>query len=1203
NPCELHCRPLNEYFSEKMLDAVIDGTRCHEGSLGRDMCINGICKNVGCDYEIDSNAVEDRCGVCHGNGSTCETVKRTFEKSEGLGYVDIGLIPEGARDIRIEEVAEAGNFLALRSNDPEKYFLNGGWTIQWNGEYKAAGTIFTYERTGQLENLTSPGPTMEPVWIQLLFQETNPGVRYEYTIRRESLLEPITGSPASDFQWKHGAWTECSATCGTGVKRQIVHCVERTSGIVEEHYCDPATRPDDRRASCSVGLCPAVWWAGEWQKCSSSCGEWGLTKRTVVCIRSLGLDEQQALQPTECQHLPRPEPLSHCNMHVPCPADWTTGNWSECSVSCAGGVQMREVTCSWNTGADCDPQAKPGSSMPCNVQDCPVNVDTEWSGSGSSSKEVFNEINSIPDDNHLLKTAVGTTRAQPRDGNGFSNGGGGDSLYPNHIESENSIKNNVLVDDFYYDYNFIKFHEDLSYDFDKLGTGDSDYSGVHLKQDPKPSPSMVYRPRQEPSTATSYTPSTANTPTATTSPFNDKPQSPRLEANLPEDNVLFEDYFLPVGSTARPRSSITRFSQKWKEPNVHGPTQDLSTVEGPLPTDESPSKAIGTTLHGAMPNVYVTREPRTNDRQDKEHDEEILTDLPASTKEEDTVDVEEEPFGEDVPGGETDWERLLPQSPPPFHTWSSSKASEDADDGATTTSAKVGAIIRNTGSHETTERTTAYPPEVHSSTSPGSQYEDTTESGNTGESVTLNRFPQEPPSSQPLDNSADNKSSMTSSAGSELLPHVESHGDLQSPSWISTDLPTTTVPDAKSQSPGTISPAVTKPEHLDHSGQQFVTPAPSLAWPEIDFNEIIHPRLQRFESSTSPDPTQSPSQGSTSQHPESVEPDTSSPRPSSPSDFWRTGSWSACSTSCGLGAIWRSVHCSTGNDSDCDIEKKPAPARRCYLRPCSAWGIGNWTKCSKNCGGGVKLREIQCYDMRDQRLLRPFHCQAVSPRPPTHLPCSTQPCLDWYTSSWGQCSEPCGGGEQQRLVTCPEDARCDEDQKPSYIQPCNIQPCSQWVTGSWGQCSVSCGGGVQRRLVKCVNTKAEPEEDEEEQAQCDHEPWPEDTRQCNQQDCDSTPSGGSNFRLLRVALHEDVQAINTRLCIGRREMGLGSYGFNVSLLPKEKHSCIVQPSANGAGTNRMTHGGHHCSLNVRIRGCWVSQNIHLRTEIYGAMFH
>lgn len=73
----------------------------------------------------------------------------------------------GAREIRIEEVAEAGNFLALRSEDPEKYFLNGGWTIQWNGDYRVAGTTFTYKRTGNWENLTSPGPTVEPVWIQV----------------------------------------------------------------------------------------------------------------------------------------------------------------------------------------------------------------------------------------------------------------------------------------------------------------------------------------------------------------------------------------------------------------------------------------------------------------------------------------------------------------------------------------------------------------------------------------------------------------------------------------------------------------------------------------------------------------------------------------------------------------------------------------------------------------------------------------------------------------------------------------------------------------------------------------------------------------------------------------------------------------------------------------------------------------------------
>lgn len=44
NPCELHCRPLNENFSEKMRDAVADGTPCYEGNKSRDMCINGVCQ-------------------------------------------------------------------------------------------------------------------------------------------------------------------------------------------------------------------------------------------------------------------------------------------------------------------------------------------------------------------------------------------------------------------------------------------------------------------------------------------------------------------------------------------------------------------------------------------------------------------------------------------------------------------------------------------------------------------------------------------------------------------------------------------------------------------------------------------------------------------------------------------------------------------------------------------------------------------------------------------------------------------------------------------------------------------------------------------------------------------------------------------------------------------------------------------------------
>lgn len=88
------------------------------------------------------------------------------------GYVDVGVIPEGARDILIKEVEEAGNFLALRGEGIEEYFLNGNFIIQWNGEYEAGGTTFFYERSGNMENITAPGPTKQPVVLQVGPQTT-----------------------------------------------------------------------------------------------------------------------------------------------------------------------------------------------------------------------------------------------------------------------------------------------------------------------------------------------------------------------------------------------------------------------------------------------------------------------------------------------------------------------------------------------------------------------------------------------------------------------------------------------------------------------------------------------------------------------------------------------------------------------------------------------------------------------------------------------------------------------------------------------------------------------------------------------------------------------------------------------------------------------------------------------------------------------
>eukprot|EP00071_Canis_lupus_P040101 XP_022273658.1 A disintegrin and metalloproteinase with thrombospondin motifs 12 isoform X2 [Canis lupus familiaris] len=366
HPCELYCRPIDGQFSEKMLDAVIDGTPCFEGGNSRNVCINGICKMVGCDYEIGSNATEDRCGVCLGDGSACQTVKKMFKQKEGSGYVDIGLIPKGARDIRVMEVEGAGNFLAIRSEDPKKYYLNGGFIIQWNGNYKLAGTIFQYDRKGDLEKLMATGPTNESVWIQLLFQVTNPGIKYEYTIRKDGLDNDVNKLV---YFWQYGRWTECSVTCGTGIRRQTAYCVKKGHGMVKATFCDPETQPNGRQKKCHEKDCPPRWWAGEWEACSASCGPHGEKKRTVLCIQTMGSDEQ-ALPAKDCQHLLKPKTLISCNRDILCPSDWTVGNWSECSTTCGLGAYWRNVQCSTHVDSDCATIQKPDPAKRCHLRPC-----------------------------------------------------------------------------------------------------------------------------------------------------------------------------------------------------------------------------------------------------------------------------------------------------------------------------------------------------------------------------------------------------------------------------------------------------------------------------------------------------------------------------------------------------------------------------------------------------------------------------------------------------------------------------------------------------------------------------------------------------------------------------------------------------------------------------------------------------------------
>lgn len=68
NPCALYC--MNEAkLVTSLRPKVIDGTTCYRGI--RDICIAGMCREIPCDLDMESSAVEDVCGVCRGDSTSC----------------------------------------------------------------------------------------------------------------------------------------------------------------------------------------------------------------------------------------------------------------------------------------------------------------------------------------------------------------------------------------------------------------------------------------------------------------------------------------------------------------------------------------------------------------------------------------------------------------------------------------------------------------------------------------------------------------------------------------------------------------------------------------------------------------------------------------------------------------------------------------------------------------------------------------------------------------------------------------------------------------------------------------------------------------------------------------------------------------------------------------------------------------------------
>ncbi|KAK9688591.1 ADAM-TS Spacer 1 [Popillia japonica] len=385
-PCELNCMPRGERFYYRHKLQVVDGTKCSEESL--DVCVEGKCQPVGCDMMLGSNAREDQCRVCEGDGTTCNTMHGLLDMQDlQVGYNDILLIPSGAVNIKVWEADRSNNYLAIR-NATGYYYLNGNWRIDFPRTLDFAGSKFHYERSPQgfsaPDTITCLGPIEESLFIVLLYQDRNVGIRYEYSIPKS-----VHVSDTETYAWTFDQFTTCSASCGGGVQFRNVSCAGRKSlDPVDPNLCDANNKPVDTQ-KCGEIPCDPKWVAKEWEKCSAPCGAGGTQTRKIYCEQIISSGVPSIVDDQQCANLQKPTTEQACNQGVIC-GEWHFGPWKPCNRLCGKGKETREVSCYRKVDgkitvldeSECSRDEKPESSRSCSLRPC-EGVDwvaSEWSG-------------------------------------------------------------------------------------------------------------------------------------------------------------------------------------------------------------------------------------------------------------------------------------------------------------------------------------------------------------------------------------------------------------------------------------------------------------------------------------------------------------------------------------------------------------------------------------------------------------------------------------------------------------------------------------------------------------------------------------------------------------------------------------------------------------------------------------------------------
>ncbi|GAB5570745.1 A disintegrin and metalloproteinase with thrombospondin motifs 3 isoform X1 [Prionailurus iriomotensis] len=288
--CHLYCQSRETGDVVYMKQLVHDGTHCSYKDP-YSICVRGECVKVGCDKEIGSNKVEDKCGVCGGDNSHCRTVKGTFtrtprklgktrgaftlpkgarnislaetrEAKNVLGYLKMFDIPPGARHVLIQEDEASPHILAIKNQATGHYILNGKGEEAKSRTFIDLGVEWDYNIEDDIETLHTDGPLHDPVIVLIIPQEndTHSSLTYKYVIHEDSAptisSNNVIQEELDTFEWALKSWSQCSKPCGGGFQYTKYGCRRKSDNkMVHRSFCEANKKPKPIRRMCNIQEC------------------------------------------------------------------------------------------------------------------------------------------------------------------------------------------------------------------------------------------------------------------------------------------------------------------------------------------------------------------------------------------------------------------------------------------------------------------------------------------------------------------------------------------------------------------------------------------------------------------------------------------------------------------------------------------------------------------------------------------------------------------------------------------------------------------------------------------------------------------------------------------------------------------------------------------------------------------------------------